>query len=107
MGSEAQQQQFQPFGKKSDQVMMMVPMMVHPDGGAQQMVMPQAMHSGTNFSSMCNPFVFMKPQSSPSMNTNQNKGSEATTNQQQFVQMVHMQGSEGGDIGDPSLAHCA
>jgi len=107
-----QQQQCQPFGKKSDHVMMMVPMMVRPDGGAQPMVMPQTMHSGTvpaNFSNMYNPFMFMKPQTQSSSNTHSttnqnNKPSETSTNQQQFVQMVPMQ--VPADSGE-SLAHCA
>lgn len=103
-----QQQQFQqPFGKKSSdsQVMMMVPMMVRPDGGAQPMVMPQAMSAGTlpaNFSSMFNPFMVMKspsttqPSSSATNNSTENNQSnkppETSNNnqQQQFVQMVPM-----------------
>lgn len=112
LNMKLQQQQCQPFGKKSEHVMMMVPMMVRPDGGAQPMVMPQTMHSGTVPSNMYNPFMFMKPQTQPSSsnnthsttNPNNNPSVDSSTNQQQFVQMVPMQ--VPADSGE-SLAHCA
>lgn len=119
-----QLQQAQPSqNKKSDPVMMMVPMMVRPDGTSQSPFMPQSMPyypmcppagadktSGTvppNYGGMFNPFMFGKQfssESQPSAAASSGMPSETLSpNPQQFMQMVPMQVAENSE----NLAHCA
>lgn len=106
--------------KSSDHVMMMVPMMVKPDGTAQAPFMPQTMpfygmcqpnmadkSGAANYgAAMFNPFMYGKqPFSAPSEGQEKNKSSEQPSSQQSFVPaMVPM---PMGNSGDNNLAHCA
>jgi len=122
--TKLQQQQSQPSGNvKSDHVMMMVPMMIRPDGTAQAPMMPQSMPfypmcpsnatdksmsaTAPNFAAMFNPFMFGSQQksTSPSESCNTNKvESTGSPSQQQFVPgMVSTPAGENGE----NLAHCA
>ena len=103
---------------KSDHVMMMVPMMVRPDGTAQAPFMPQTMpfypmcqpnmsdKSAPNYGAMFNPFMFGKQVSSgPTQTTGQdtNKSSESSSQQPFVPAMVPMPMGNSGE----NLAHCA
>jgi len=123
--SKLQQQQSNPSGdKKSDNVMMMVPMMIRPDGTTQAPFMPQSMpyypmcqqnssdnSSGAmpaNFAAMFNPFMFGKQFSGSQQPSSESKNEvskeSSGSSQQQFVPT--MVPSPIGNDG-AGLAHCA
>jgi len=97
--------------EKSDHVMMMVPMMIRPDGTAQAPFMPQTMpfypmcQTNTDKNFMFNPFMFKQSSTAPQQSS-EDKSAEPSksSNQHMFTPaMVSMNMSNSGE----NLAHCA
>jgi len=123
--SKLQQQQSNPSGDKaSNPMMMMVPMMIRPDGTPQAPFMPQSMSyypmcqpntsdkpsvpTTADFASMCNPFMFGKKfsgsQQPSSESQNDGPKESSGSSEQQFMPTMGTVPVENNEEG---LAPCA